>query len=108
MKVKTKGQVTLEYATIVALIFAIFVSMETFLKRGIQAHIKTTADLFGDQQGWKDGSLDLSDSKTTVEATSTKREFPVRAPLIRDTISESEDISRISTSISASAGTIGY
>lgn len=43
-----KGQSTLEYAVIMAVVVAALVSMQVFMKRGVQGKLKDSADRIGD------------------------------------------------------------
>lgn len=45
-----KAQALIEYALIIALIAAALAGMQTYLRRGVQAIIKTSSDDFGDQK----------------------------------------------------------
>jgi uncharacterized protein (UPF0333 family) len=49
-KLKENGQSASEYALLIALVLAVFVGMQTYVKRGIQAAIKENVDEFGIQQ----------------------------------------------------------
>lgn len=45
-----KGQALLEYGLIISLILAVIVTMQTYIKRGIQAQIKISTDGLGRQE----------------------------------------------------------
>lgn len=45
-----KGQVIVEYALILSIVLAAILAMQTYMKRGIQAVIKVSADELGNQQ----------------------------------------------------------
>ena len=44
-----RGQSILEYSILTIVILAVFLSMNTYIKRGIQGRWKSTVDEFGDQ-----------------------------------------------------------
>ena len=44
-----KGQNTLEYAVIIAVIVAALIAMQGYLKRGVQGKLKASSDDIGDQ-----------------------------------------------------------
>ncbi len=44
-----KGQSTLEYATLVVIIIGALISIQVYIKRGIQGRLKSAADDIGDQ-----------------------------------------------------------
>jgi len=46
---KKKGQTTLEYAILVIIIIAALISIQTYIKRGIQGRLRSAADDIGDQ-----------------------------------------------------------
>lgn len=56
--VYSRGQSLSEYALVLALIFAAVLGMQTYIKRGIQGVIKTTADTLGEEEeGAKEAGL---------------------------------------------------
>ncbi len=46
--INRKGQSTLEYAILIIIIIAALVSLQTYIKRGIQGRLKSSADDIGD------------------------------------------------------------
>jgi len=46
---KTKGQSTLEYAVLVMIIIGALVTIQTYIKRGVQGRLKSSSDDIGDQ-----------------------------------------------------------
>ena len=46
---KRKGQSTLEYAVLVMIIIGALVTIQTYIKRGVQGRLKTSSDDIGDQ-----------------------------------------------------------
>ena len=54
-KLLYEGQAIVEYAILVGIVTAALMTMQTYMKRGVQAGIKVAADQFGDQrQGLKE------------------------------------------------------
>jgi|GEM_PF-625833 len=49
MRLRRKGQSTVEYAVLVIIIIGAFLAMQQYLKRGFQGRWKATMDDFGDQ-----------------------------------------------------------
>ena len=49
MKKNKKGQSTLEYAILIIIIIAALLSLQTYVKRGVQGRLKQSADDVGDQ-----------------------------------------------------------
>ena len=48
-KRKMKGQSTLEYAVLIIIVIGALLSIQVYIKRGIQGRLKTAADDIGDQ-----------------------------------------------------------
>ena len=48
-KRKTKGQSTLEYAVLIVIVIGALLSIQVYIKRGIQGRLKTATDDIGDQ-----------------------------------------------------------
>ena len=46
---KMRGQSTLEYAILVVIIIGALLAIQTYLKRGVQGKLKSSADDIGDQ-----------------------------------------------------------
>jgi len=46
---KQRGQSTLEYAVLIIVIIAALISIQTYIKRGIQGRLKSASDDIGDQ-----------------------------------------------------------
>ena len=65
-----KGQSTLEYAIIIAVIVGAFVIMQAFIKRAVEGRLKQAGDQIGDQFSIRTGS---SNYVTSVNAFSTER-----------------------------------
>lgn len=49
MKKNKKGQSTLEYAILIIIIIAALLSLQTYVKRGVQGRLKSSTDDIGDQ-----------------------------------------------------------
>jgi len=65
-----KAQSTLEYAILIIIIIGALLALQTYVKRGIQGKLKTTADDIGDQyspDNTKSAKITSSHSNTTEE-----------------------------------------
>ncbi|MEI6437122.1 MAG: hypothetical protein WCO69_00055 [Candidatus Omnitrophota bacterium] len=51
MKKNKKGQSTLEYAILIIIIIAALLSLQTYVKRGVQGRLKSSTDDIGEQYG---------------------------------------------------------
>ena len=88
-----RGQSTLEYAVLVVIIIGALLSIQFYLKRGIQGRLKSSADDIGDQY-----SVDNTNVlKSTNTFTNTTEEFGGRdkqgiskSTIITDTTSTRE------------------
>ncbi|MBF0386479.1 MAG: hypothetical protein HQL20_01325 [Candidatus Omnitrophica bacterium] len=49
MKKNSKGQSTLEYAILIIIIIAALLSLNTYVKRGVQGRLRSATDDIGDQ-----------------------------------------------------------
>jgi uncharacterized protein (UPF0333 family) len=49
MLLNRKAQSTLEYAVLIAIIVAAFLTMQIYMKRGVQGKLRSAADQIGDQ-----------------------------------------------------------
>lgn len=47
---RSKAQSIMEYSIVIGLVFSLFLVMQTYLKRGIQAGIRISAEQLGDQE----------------------------------------------------------
>ena len=52
-----RGQSTLEYAVLIVVIIGALLSLQVYLKRGIQGHLKQNSDDIGDQ--YSDGNTNV-------------------------------------------------
>ena len=66
-----RGQSTLEYAVLVVIIIGALLSIQFYLKRGIQGRLKSSADDIGDQ--YSVGNTNVL--KTTKSYSKTKETF---------------------------------
>jgi hypothetical protein len=48
-KKKTKGQSTLEYAVLIIIVIGALLSIQVYIKRGVQGRLKSATDDIGDQ-----------------------------------------------------------
>ena len=53
-KYSYRGQSTLEYTIMIAVVIGALLLMQIYMKRGVQAGIKDVADLIGNQQDYED------------------------------------------------------
>ncbi len=60
---RKKGQSTLEYAVLIVIIIGALLSIQFYIKRGIQGRLKSAADDIGDQ--FSPGNTNLIESTTT-------------------------------------------
>jgi len=63
---KRKGQSTLEYAVIIAVVVAALVGMQAYIKRGLQGKMKESTDQIGEQ---------FSPGHTSMNSTITSNTF---------------------------------
>src|SRR5271170_1419508 len=66
-----RGQSTLEYAVLIVVIIGALLTIQVYIKRGIQGRLKSSADDIGDQ--YSDGNT--NSVKTTVRNSSTYESF---------------------------------
>jgi hypothetical protein len=66
-----RGQSTLEYAVLIVVIIGALLTIQVYLKRGVQGRLKSSADDIGDQ--YSDGNTNVI--KTTVKNSSTVESF---------------------------------
>lgn len=67
---KVKGQSTLEYAILIVIIIGALLTIQSYLKRGVQGRLKSSADDIGDQ--FAPGNTNQIKSTTTT-VTTTER-----------------------------------
>lgn len=64
---KRKGQSTLEYAVLIIIIIGALLSLQTYIKRGIQGRLKSATDDIGDQ--FSGGNTNVQKAVRTVSYT---------------------------------------
>jgi uncharacterized protein (UPF0333 family) len=62
-KRRKKGQSTLEYAILIIIIIGALLSVQVYIKRGIQGRLKSATDDIGDQ--YSDGNTNIIQTMTT-------------------------------------------
>ena len=72
-KKRQKGQSTLEYAILIIIIIGALLSIQVYIKRGIQGRLKSAADDIGDQ--FSPGNM--NSTKTTVTNSKSQDTFLV-------------------------------
>jgi uncharacterized protein (UPF0333 family) len=70
---KKRGQSTLEYAVIIAVIVGALIAMQVYVKRGIQGRLRTAADDIG--ESFSPGHTTIN-TTTTTTSNSTERTRP--------------------------------
>jgi len=68
-----RGQSTMEYAILTIVIIGALLTIQTYIKRGVQGRLKSAADDIGDQ--YSDGNQNAT--KTTIRNSSTEDTFGV-------------------------------
>lgn len=63
-----RGQSTLEYAVLIVVIIGALLTIQVYIKRGVQGRLKSSADDIGDQ--YSDGNTNAI--KTTIRNSSTE------------------------------------
>jgi cytoskeletal protein RodZ len=66
-KKRQKGQSTLEYAVLIIIIIGALLSIQVYIKRGLQGRFKSAADDIGDQ--FSNGNSNIRMVTTTASAT---------------------------------------
>ena len=66
-----RGQSTLEYAVLIVVIIGALLTIQVYIKRGVQGRLKSAADDIGDQ--YSDGNT--NEIKTTIRNSSTEETF---------------------------------
>lgn len=74
-KRKKKGQSTLEYAVLIIIIIGALLSIQTYIKRGVQGRLKGAADDIGDQ--FSPGNSNVSRKVITSSSTNETFKFGV-------------------------------
>lgn len=66
-----RGQSTLEYAVLIVIIIGALLTIQTYIKRGVQGRLKSAADDIGDQ--YSEGNT--NEVKKTVKSGNTEETF---------------------------------
>jgi len=66
-----RGQSTLEYAVLIVVIIGALLTIQVYIKRGVQGRLRSAADDIGDQ--YSDGNT--NEIKTTIRNSSTEETF---------------------------------
>ena len=66
-----RGQSTLEYAVLIVVIIGALLTIQVYIKRGVQGRLKSAADDIGDQ--YSDGNTNAI--QTTVRLSNTQETF---------------------------------
>lgn len=94
---KSKAQSIMEYSIVIGLVFSVFLVMQAYLKRGIQAGIRISATPLGDQEEGipivnpYTGVVEEEMPVGTTEKSSTERRI---ASLGAGTVKESQETER--------------
>jgi len=68
-----RGQSTLEYAVLIVVIIGALLTIQVYIKRGVQGRLRSAADDIGDQ--YSDGNT--NELKTTIRNSTTEEKFGV-------------------------------
>src|ERR1017187_5066006 len=66
-----RGQSTLEYAVLIVVIIGALLTIQVYIKRGVQGRLKSAADDIGDQ--YSDGNTNAI--KTVIRSSNTEETF---------------------------------
>jgi len=67
---KMKGQSTLEYAVLIIIVIGALLSIQVYIKRGVQGRLRSATDDIGDQ--YSSGNMNIR-KVTTVRSNTTER-----------------------------------
>lgn len=87
---RRKGQSTLEYAVIIAVVVAGLLAMQTYMKRAVQGKLRQSTDSIGEQ--YSAGRM-VSNSTTTYGVRQTKETFGLAGGTFTKGVSRSQVIS---------------
>ena len=79
---KMKAQSTLEYAVLIIVIIGAMLAIQTYIKRGVQGRLKSSADDIGDQ--FSPGNTNVV--RTTVTRSNTQEGFGLSAQGVSSTV----------------------
>ena len=68
-----RGQSTLEYAVLIVVIIGALLTIQVYIKRGVQGRLKSSADDIGDQ--YSDGNT--NELKSTTRNSQTEEQFGI-------------------------------
>lgn len=88
---KMKGQSTLEYAILVIIIIGALLTIQTYIKRGVQGRLKSATDDIGDQ--YSPGNT--NSVKSTKVSSNTKEEFGVAAQGVSKSAMNTPEITNV-------------
>jgi Flp pilus assembly pilin Flp len=66
-----RGQTTLEYAVLIVVVIGALLTIQVYIKRGVQGRLRSAADDIGEQ--YSDGNM--NEIKTTVKNSTTEETF---------------------------------
>jgi len=69
-----RGQSTLEYAVLIVVIIGALLTIQVYIKRGVQGRLESAADDIGDQ--YSDGNT--NEIKTTVRVSNSEETFGIQ------------------------------
>jgi cytoskeletal protein RodZ len=79
-KRRKKGQSTLEYAILIIIIVGALLSIQVYIKRGVQGRLKSAADDIGDQ--FSPGNTNVTKTVTTSSSTSDQFQGGVTSSIL--------------------------
>lgn len=94
LRKKKKGQSTLEYAVLIIIVIGALLSIQTYIKRGVQGRLKSASDDIGDQ--YSPGNTNLI--KTVVTKSVTQELFDTgesTSTLLEDEVTNTYSNSKI-------------
>jgi hypothetical protein len=84
---KMKGQSTLEYAVLVIIVIGALLSIQVYIKRGVQGRLKSSADDIGEQ--YSPGNTNYTSvTRVTSNTAETFRYGVSRSQLLADEVTE--------------------
>lgn len=91
-----KGQSTLEYAVILTVVLAALLTIQSFVKRGVEGKLRSSTDSVGEQ--YSAGNMTSKYTTTQTEDMQTKEEFGVAGKGIsRYEITKAAEVDRTAT-----------
>ena len=77
---RKKGQSTLEYAVLIIIIIGALLSIQVYIKRGVQGRLKSATDDIGDQ--FSPGNMNVETSTTTSSNTTQRFQAGVSSTIM--------------------------